>query len=108
MDLFGLGPRPIRSESSGQAGVYARPLGSVKPTYRSTVRNAFTNIVSYEVVATEPNSWEPAAIIGTVVPDPFLFFGMVGYYPPPLGWDGAVITNRHNTKRALRVSVPCI
>ena len=45
---------------------------------------------------------------GEVVPDPFPFLGMVGYYPPPLGYDGAIFTNRHNTKRALRVSVPCI
>jgi hypothetical protein len=45
---------------------------------------------------------------GEVVPDLFPFFGMVGYHPPPLGYDGAIFTNRHNTKRALRVSVPCI
>jgi hypothetical protein len=27
---------------------------------------------------------------GEVVPDPFPFFGMVGYYPPPIGYGVAV------------------
>jgi len=31
---------------------------------------------------------------------------MVGYQPPPLGYDGAIFTNRHNTNARIRGSVP--
>jgi hypothetical protein len=37
-----------------------------------------------------------------------LFLEWLATTRTPLGYDGPILTNRHNTKRALRVSVPCI